>query len=247
MFSAKNNLQWASVLPRGTVWDGEPCDSEKGGRLPRKRKELGAATANGAESLGHYLTSGDIARMLHVDLKTIHNWVTQGHIRGSRTKGRHLRFERNRVVRFMREYGYPLPSYLGTSTPRVMVEASLTGPWLAALRKVATIVESEGLFACSLVLGSEPCEVAIVGLDQALPRVIEFCSAVMSWEATSGVALVGVGSKLQARHAFLAAGGTAALSANKGADLKALVQYLVGASPTCPASIEFADPVKRSA
>ncbi len=215
--------------------------------MPRKRKESGIATTIGAEFLGHYLTSGDIARMLHVDLKTIHNWVTQGHIRGSRTKGRHLRFERNRVVRFMREFGYPLPSYLGIAEPRVLVEASLNGAWLGPLRRVATIVESEGLFACSLLLGSEPCEVALVGLDHTLPRVLEFCSAVAAWEPTSGVALVGVGSKLQARQAFLTAGGTAALGSNKGSDIKALVQYLVGASSTSPASAEFMAPVARSA
>lgn len=207
--------------------------------MPRNRKELETTTETN-ESLGHYLTSGDIARMLHVDLKTIHNWVTQGHIRGSRTKGRHLRFERNRVVQFMREYGYPLPRYLGTATPRVLVEASLKGPWLGHLRRVAEVVEGEGLYRCSLVLGSEPCELAFVGLDHSLSRVLEFCEAVSAWDSTSGVALVGVGTKQPARHSFLAAGGTAVLSVDKSSDVRALVQYLVGASSNCPSSVEFA-------
>lgn len=193
--------------------------------------------------MGHYLTSGDIARMLHVDLKTIHNWVTQGHIQGTRTKGRHLRFERNRVVRFMREYGYPLPSHLGTAAPRVLVEASLKGPWLASLRRVARVVEAPGLFACSLVLSAEPCEVAVIGLDRSSSHALEFARAVSAWGPTSGVALVGVGGKPQARHAFLAAGGNAALATPKASDVKALVQYLVGATPNCPPAAEFAVPV----
>lgn len=180
--------------------------------------------------------------MLHVDLKTIHNWVTQGHIQGSRTKGRHLRFERNRVVRFMREYGYPLPSYLSTPAPRVLVEGSLRGAWLTALRKAARVVDAPGLFACSLVLSAEPCEVAVVGLDQGLPQVLDFCRAVTHWGPTSGVALVGVGSRPQARQAFLAAGGNAALAPARPSDVKALVQYLVGAHSTCPTSAELADP-----
>jgi hypothetical protein len=177
--------------------------------------------------------------MLHVDLKTIHNWVTQGHIQGSRTKGRHLRFERNRVVRFMREYGYPLPSHLGTPAPRVLVEGSLKGAWVTSLRKAAQVVDASGLFACSLVLSAEPCEVAVVGLDQQLSHVLDFCRAVSAWAPTSGVALVGVGSKPQARQAFLAAGGNATLAAAKSSDVKALVQYLVGANPNCPVSAEF--------
>jgi excisionase family DNA binding protein len=197
----------------------------------------------GNESFGHYLTSGDIARMLHVDLKTIHNWVTQGHIQGSRTKGRHLRFERNRVVRFMREYGYPLPSHLGTTAPRVLVESSLKGAWVTSLRRAAQVVDAPGLFACSLILSAEPCEVAVVGLDQALSHVLDFCRSVSAWGPTSGIALVGVGSKPQARHAFLAAGGNATLASAKSSDVKALVQYLVGANPMCPVSAEFANPI----
>lgn len=208
--------------------------------MPRKRKDT-RSTVGGAEPLGQYLTSGDIARMLHVDLKTIHNWVAQGHIQGTRTKGRHLRFERNRVVRFMREYGYPLPEYLGTAPPRVVVDASAKGPWVASLRRATQLVECDSLFACSLVLGAEPPEVTLVGLDQALPRVLEFCTAVSSWEATSGVALVGIGSKPQARQAFLDAGGRVALSEGKASEVRSLVQYLVGAGSTCPASAEFAD------
>lgn len=221
---------------------GASSESGKGGSLRRKRKELGGATTQVGESFGHYLTSGDIARMLHVDLKTIHNWVTQGHIQGSRTKGRHLRFERNRVVRFMREYGYPLPSHLGSVAPRVLVEESLEGPWLAPLRRAAQVVDAGGLFACSLVLSAEPCEVALVGLDQRLSHVLDFCRAVSEWGPTSGVALVGIGGKPQGRQAFLAAGGNAALSAARSADAKGLVLYLVGANAACPASAEFAVP-----
>lgn len=218
---------------------GPICRRNKGGSLPRKRKDFGGLPSQDQEPLGQFLTSGDIARMIHVDLKTIHNWVTQGHIQGTRTKGRHLRFERNRVVRFMREYGYPLPATLGLAPPRVLVESSLKGPWLSQLKRTARVVEVLGLFSCSLQLGSEPCEVAILGLDQQLPAVLDFCKAVAAWAPTSGVVLVGLGAKPQGRQAFLAAGGSVALAPTKASDVRALVQYLVGASPSCPSSAEF--------
>lgn len=38
-----------------------------------------------------------------------------------RTAGRHLRFRRNDVVRFLRAHGYPLPDALTSVRPRVML------------------------------------------------------------------------------------------------------------------------------
>lgn len=38
------------------------------------------------------LTTPAVARMIGVDLKTVHNWVVKGKIKHFRTPGRHLRF-----------------------------------------------------------------------------------------------------------------------------------------------------------
>jgi excisionase family DNA binding protein len=185
-----------------------------------------------------HLTSGDIARMLQVDLKTIHNWVTQGHISGARTKGRHLRFARSEVVRFMRKYGYIIPQTIGSTPARVLVIRDSKGPWLALLRRSATAIDAADLFTASLVLATEPFEVVVVGLDADTSRVHEFVRAVKSWEPTCSVVLVGLGHKPAARRAFLAAGGDMALATANAAEVKAIVQFVIGATSIEPSTAE---------
>lgn len=199
----------------------------------------GDATGSGWDSA--HLTSGDIARMLHVDLKTIHNWVTQGHISGARTKGRHLRFARSEVVRFMRKYGYDIPQAVGATPARVLVLRDTKGPWVTLLRRCAHVVETIDLFAAALMLATEPFEVVVVGLDSEATRVHEFVRAVKAWEPTCSVVLVGIGSKPAARKAYLAAGGNIALAPSNVSDVKAVVQFVVGASSSEPSSAETSE------
>lgn len=185
-----------------------------------------------------HLTSGDIARMLHVDLKTIHNWVTQGHISGARTKGRHLRFARSEIVRFMRKYGYVVPQVVGTIPARVLVLRDIKGAWVTTLRRTAHVVEVPDLFAAALTLASEPFEVVVVGLENELIRVQEFVRALKAWEPTASLVVVGLGSKPAARKAFLTAGGNLALASANASDVKGVVQYVVGASSVEPNTVE---------
>jgi excisionase family DNA binding protein len=64
-------------------------------------------------------TAQDVARFCEVDLKTIHHWAGAGKISHHRTEGRHLRFRRNDVVRFLRAHGYPLHDALTSVRPVV--------------------------------------------------------------------------------------------------------------------------------
>ncbi len=58
------------------------------------------------------LHASDLANLFQVDLKTIHNWVEKGQLKGFRTPGRHLRFNRPEVAAVMKKLGYPLPAWL---------------------------------------------------------------------------------------------------------------------------------------
>lgn len=60
-----------------------------------------------------------LADFCEVDLKTVHHWADRGKVPHFRTDGRHLRFRRNDVVRFLRGHGYPLPDALVRSRPTV--------------------------------------------------------------------------------------------------------------------------------
>ncbi len=54
------------------------------------------------------LTARGVAELCGVELKTVHNWATDGHIPHFRTPGRHLRFQAEDVVRFLESCGLKL-------------------------------------------------------------------------------------------------------------------------------------------
>jgi len=70
---------------------------------------------------GRLLTATQVARMCGVDVKTIHNWVGKGRIRGHRTDGRHLRFWPLDVVDFLRAWELGVPESLRSARLRVLV------------------------------------------------------------------------------------------------------------------------------
>ncbi|MBX3191766.1 MAG: helix-turn-helix domain-containing protein [Labilithrix sp.] len=73
-----------------------------------------------------------VADFCEVDLKTVHHWADRGRIVHHRTEGRHLRFRRNDVVRFLRAHGYPLPEGLTRARPTVALAlGSLDGSALS--------------------------------------------------------------------------------------------------------------------
>ena len=60
-----------------------------------------------------------LADFCEVDLKTVHHWAERGKVPHFRTDGRHLRFRRNDVVRFLRAHNYPLPDALVRARPTI--------------------------------------------------------------------------------------------------------------------------------
>lgn len=81
------------------------------------------------------LTAPQVAKHCSADLKTIHNWVNAGQIRSFRTPGRHLRFRPGDVVKFLQEYGYPVPLELLRFTRRVVMVIDPDVKTLKALRR----------------------------------------------------------------------------------------------------------------
>src|SRR5262245_39282550 len=176
--------------------------------------------------------------MLHVDLKTIHNWVAAGHLRGRRTEGRHLRFGRPEIVRFMRQFGYPVPPPLTHQRPRVLV--IVDGRDRTPARRDWDV--AHGPFTASLQLGAGAHEVAVAHLGAfSSSSIASWVAAVRSHDVTECVGLVGVGDSPQRRRAFLAAGGDAALPPNRAAALTSVIGWLTGAIAAPPRGIEIAE------
>lgn len=170
--------------------------------------------------------------MLDVDLKTIHNWVRHGHLHGRRTKGRHLRFHRTEVVRFMRRFGYHIPESIGRAVPRVVL-VGVPEQNARAVRTLGASVAIESydcLFDAALVVAGGEFEVVVVELDQfVISHVTELIAALRRRAVTQGVAIVGLSAVPERREQFVEAGGDVAVSAPT--DLRATVRWLTGAAP----------------
>jgi len=169
------------------------------------------------------LTAGDVARAVRVDLKTVHNWVQRGLLRGARTRGGHLRFLRTEVVRFLRRRGRPVPPEVIVTHPRV-VTVALPADSTAAIR-----AEREAsVFEALLGFGTSSCDVIVVGLDGIEPeRTRELAAALVRQPVTQGGALVGVSADPVRRREFLAGGADLVLAGSNA--IPSAVAYVCGA------------------
>ncbi len=187
------------------------------------------------------MTSGDISRLLGVDLKTVHNWVKHSHLRGRRTKGRHLRFHRTEVVRFMRRFGYPVPRAIGGEAPRVVVAGTRVHngkphrgrngkPNGHALVKRLGAQCFESLFDAVLTVGSGKYDVLAIELENyPIGMVVDLVEALRRRPSTSGVAVLGITRRAHLRRVFVSRGGDLAIESMR--DLRTAVRWLTGAGP----------------
>jgi excisionase family DNA binding protein len=200
----------------------------------RKRRSIpsrAAASDGNPGKLDGELTAGDLARLLRVDLKTIHNWVNQGHVWARRTEGRHLRFQRVEVVRFLRQFRHPVPADLGSGPPRVLVHVERSAIRIPNVEQTS----GRGLIATVLEVALGAYEVVVFSLDSHDARVTrELLGALRARPETRSLSLVGV-SKHPARRAdFVDAGGDLALAPGKTQDMALAVRFLIGASAAPP-------------
>lgn len=62
--------------------------------------------------MGDSLKSGDVARMLGVTVKTVHNWIRDRELPCYSTAGGHKRFQRHELARWLRDVDMPVPAEL---------------------------------------------------------------------------------------------------------------------------------------
>ncbi len=168
------------------------------------------------------LTSGDIARSLKVDLKTVHRWVRRGALHGQRTRGGHLRFRHIEVVRFLRHRRLRIPDAMRVPSPRVLsvgLPAAHSGP--------RPEVRPERLFDALLELAEGEYDVAALGLDDLeVDTAVGFVEALRRHEATREVAIVVVSRWPERRQALTAAGADLAIGSAQ--EVMAAVSVVTG-------------------
>ena len=136
-----------------------------------------ATRRSAALSAPSLYTAQDVARFCEVDLKTVHHWAERGKVAHFRTEGRHLRFRRNDVVRFLRAHGYPLPEGLVRVKPTVAIapldSVPLTVEELAKklASRFATQRHACGLAAIAHVLADQPDAIVLSYDDPSIAAV----------------------------------------------------------------------------
>lgn len=203
-------------------------------RVQRSRGVLASALTE--------LTAGDLARLLGVDLKTIHNWVNQGYVLARRTEGRHLRFRRVEVVRFLRRSGHAVPPEIGRAVPRLLVTK---GAFPRGLVGMAVTV-AEGFVSTILEVASGAHEILFLDLDAHSPSVTkELVRALREREGTRGIAIIGASSRASRRAAFVGSGGDLGVPLGAGADLVRCARYLTGSVGEPPRGALLPEPRPR--
>lgn len=54
------------------------------------------------------LTTGDVSKLLHVHLRTVLQWISEGKLKAYRTPGRHCRITSSDFNEFLKKYNIPL-------------------------------------------------------------------------------------------------------------------------------------------
>ena len=135
-------------------------------------------------------TGQDVARFCEVDLKTVHHWADRGKIPHYRTEGRHLRFRRNDVVRFLRAHGYPLPDEVTTVRPTAFLATELDEETQKKLAARFVVQRFESAITAIARLVADAPDAIIVGWDDPTIAGAPAFVALKSDEATKWVVLV---------------------------------------------------------
>lgn len=178
-------------------------------------------------------TATEVARFCQVDLKTIHNWADRGEIRHFRTPGRHLRFQRNDVLDFLRKYGYPIPDSLGADHPRVLVIADAAVQVDAIVDALASPFETEGsgsVVRGLLSLGAKAPDALVVAGEPDGLDVRELIEGLSELPTTRHMRVVLFGGAREGREPSSPEGATARVEAGDLEELRSVLEALMGLS-----------------
>ncbi|MBS2020078.1 MAG: helix-turn-helix domain-containing protein [Deltaproteobacteria bacterium] len=186
--------------------------------MASRKSSLNAPRLYGAQML---------ADICEVDLKTVHHWAERGKIAHHRTEGRHLRFRRNDVVKFLRGHGYPLPASITRARP-IAALALAAAPERSPLtldelaKRLASRFSTRrfpsAVAALAHLVAEEPDVLVLDGSDATL-SVRHAVVALKSDPATSWIALAVVGGDEPLAEAMREAGADVALAAADAARL----------------------------
>ena len=159
-------------------------------------------------------TTHDLSRLLHVNPRSVINWIEQELLQSFRTPGGHRRVRHDDLMAFLHKHGMPVPeSLIGGVFNILIVDSKADGAIQRAIdgrpgHKVTTT--SDGIQAL-LAVGHERPDLMI--LDQQISGVeaLEVCRRIKA-DPQCRTAIIVVGDSTQNGTAALSAGADAFLS-----------------------------------
>jgi excisionase family DNA binding protein len=173
------------------------------------------------------VTSGQLARLVGVNLKTIHRWLECQEVQGWQTDGRHRRFHRTEVVRLLRRLKAPIPRALADAACHFIAIGFDAESELESYTRVGQAVLCDGFFDAALVMGTGHYELCLIDVERfELRWTAALLAALRRRPATAGMASLGVAHSALMRRAFLRHGGDAVIP--DLTELGTTLSYLVG-------------------
>ena len=170
-------------------------------------------------------TTHDLSRLLHVNPRSVINWIEQDLLQSFRTPGGHRRVRHEDLVAFLRKHKIPMPAPLTTGTFSVLVVededdvSKMIQAFLLSQNGYRVSSAKDGISAL-IAVGRERPDLMI--LDILIPGVdgIEVCRQIKN-DAKSHTAVIAISGQSDNSAKALAAGADAFLS--KPLDLEALL------------------------
>lgn len=142
------------------------------------------------------LTAKQVAELCQVAGGTVHNWVARGCLACFRTPGRHLRFQANDVVNFLRVWGYPVPRKLASLVaPCVIVvgDRQVEALIRRLFSKAVTVYSVHDFFDAAMRLGTQPTRALVVQAQRIVENALMFQSMAAAIARTNSTSIVVLG------------------------------------------------------
>ena len=144
------------------------------------------------------LSTTDVARLLHVAVSSVANWIDQGRLKAGRTPGGHRRVEADDLVEFLRRQNLPIPPELVSSAVTVLIvddEQAVAG-WIAseieAARPDYEVLQAHDGFSAGELVGSARPDAVILDLRMPGMDGFDVCRYIKSKEETKHAAVIAI-------------------------------------------------------
>jgi excisionase family DNA binding protein len=173
-------------------------------------------------------TTHDLSRLLHVNPRSVINWIEQERLQSFRTPGGHRRVRHEDLIAFLRKHKIPMPSALASGSFSVLVvenedDLSQTIQTSLSAQNGFTVSSARDGISALLAVGRDRPDLMI--LDIKIPGVdgLEVCRQIKS-DPKSHTAVIAIGGPAEGESNATTAGADAFLA--KPVDLEMLMSQV---------------------